>query len=244
MVDNAALRARRLRFGCRPWLIAAALPEEREVTVGWRYESGMMLGGASGACKLVRASRFLIALGVILVGICAAWPFRQPRAQVPVPPSAPVPLVLTLRRPDAPLELAPRLEASPAVGFPAAPLTTAGSPPLTPAATASLDNLVPPPALPVSFQPSATGLVAGDWQPAPVAKAMSSPSRPRPYRLRDGDTLEKIAERYLGERERASEIFEANRDVLSRPDLLPVGVTILLPPRRAAGELAPVAAER
>jgi phage tail protein X len=206
----------------------------------------MMLGGASGACKLVRASRFLIALGVILIGICAALPFRQSQPRALAPPSAPVPLVLTLRRPDAPLELGPRVEVSPAVGLHSdaarAPLAAAGSAPLTPAA--ALDNLAPPPALPVSFQPSASAESTNNWQPAPVAKPTAAPPRPRPYRLRDGDTLENVADRYLGDRGRANEIFEANRDVLARPDLLPVGVTIQLPPRRAVGELEPVAAER
>jgi len=66
------------------------------------------------------------------------------------------------------------------------------------------------------------------------------PARPRRYRLRDGDTLEKIAERFLANRGRAGEIFEANRDVLTRADLLPVGVTIVLPPRDSPEALEPV----
>jgi len=61
----------------------------------------------------------------------------------------------------------------------------------------------------------------------------ASPAAPayRTYRLRDGDTLESIAERYLGNRERAEELFALNRQALSRPDLLPVGTTIQIPPR-------------
>jgi nucleoid-associated protein YgaU len=51
------------------------------------------------------------------------------------------------------------------------------------------------------------------------------------YHLRDGDTLEKLAERYLGSRDRAIEIYEANREVLPKPDLLPVGTAITIPPR-------------
>lgn len=70
-----------------------------------------------------------------------------------------------------------------------------------------------------------------------MARPSKPPGKPRPYRLRDGDTLEKIAERFLGSRERAGEIFEANRDALARPDLLPVGVTIVVPPREQAGDL-------
>ena len=64
--------------------------------------------------------------------------------------------------------------------------------------------------------------------------------QPRPYRLRDGDTLEKIAERLLGNARRANEIFELNRGLLNRPDLLPVGATIMLPPRENSDDLEPV----
>jgi nucleoid-associated protein YgaU len=52
--------------------------------------------------------------------------------------------------------------------------------------------------------------------------------------------LEGIAERLLGNRGRAVEIFEANRSVLARPDLLPVGVTIVLPGRESVDALEPV----
>jgi nucleoid-associated protein YgaU len=61
--------------------------------------------------------------------------------------------------------------------------------------------------------------------------AAASPPQPRTYRLRDGDSLEWLAERYLGSRERADDLFAANRDVLAQPDLLPVGTTIKIPPR-------------
>jgi phage tail protein X len=55
-------------------------------------------------------------------------------------------------------------------------------------------------------------------------------------------TLESIAERLLGNGARASEIFEANRGVLARPDVLPVGVMIVLPPRESGNDLEPVSA--
>jgi hypothetical protein len=52
---------------------------------------------------------------------------------------------------------------------------------------------------------------------------------PRPYRIRDGDTLESIAERFLGNPNRAAEIFERNRSVLPQPNILPLGQTLLIP---------------
>jgi nucleoid-associated protein YgaU len=178
----------------------------------------------------------------MLIGLCAAWPFRQTYSRIPAPKSAAAPLELTLRRPDAPLELAPRTDISPAVGLE----SIAGQSPssagrsLTSLKTTDLANLAPPPALPVSFQPTTASPSSNDWRPEPVVRATKPQGKPRPYRIRDGDTLERIAERLLGNRERATEIFEANREVLNRPDLLPVGVTIMLPPREQPDDLEPV----
>ena len=191
----------------------------------------------------MRASRFLVALGVILAGVCAAWPFRQSQPRNTAPPAAPIPLELTLRRPDAPLELTPRIDVSPAVGLAEAGDRSRGSG-VGGRELADLANLAPPPALPVSFQPSAANSHPNDWRPEPVMPTARPQSPPRPYRLRDGDTLESIAERLLGNGARASEIFEANRGVLARPDVLPVGVMIVLPPRESNGDLEPFAGGR
>jgi nucleoid-associated protein YgaU len=193
----------------------------------------------------VRASRFLAAIGVILVGLCAALPFRHssPRSVAPLP--APAPLELTLRRPDAPLRLAPTNEISPAVGLEQV-ITSEKNSLADPRALAAsarapdLSNLVPPPALPVSFQPGEMAQPPGDWRPEPLARPTRPQGKPRAYRLRDGDTLESIAERFLGTRARAEEIFAGNRNVLARPDLLPVGTTIIIPPRSSADDLEPV----
>ena len=47
----------------------------------------------------------------------------------------------------------------------------------------------------------------------------------------DGDTLPALAERYLGASDRANELFEANRQTLTDPSLLPIGVELKIPPR-------------
>lgn len=49
------------------------------------------------------------------------------------------------------------------------------------------------------------------------------------HRIRDGDTLSGLARRYLGSRERYWEIYDANRDRLKDPDLLPIGVDLHIP---------------
>jgi len=114
----------------------------------------------------VRASRLLIAAGVVLVGLCAAWPFRQ--VQRRWPPSAPLAasLDLTLRRPDAPLELAPRSDISPAVGLESTAAATAPSQArsLTSLHTSYLTNLATPPALHVSSQPNNASPAPKDWR--------------------------------------------------------------------------------
>ena len=48
------------------------------------------------------------------------------------------------------------------------------------------------------------------------------------------DTLEKLAERYLGDAGRALELFDLNRDQLTNPHLLPIGAELRIPvsPRR------------
>jgi nucleoid-associated protein YgaU len=60
------------------------------------------------------------------------------------------------------------------------------------------------------------------------------------HRIVDGDTLELLAQRYLGDPQRAEEIFELNRDRLQHPDLLPVGKRLRIPQRREP-VLTPVA---
>ncbi len=45
----------------------------------------------------------------------------------------------------------------------------------------------------------------------------------------NGDTLEKLAERYLGDSGRALELFDLNRDQLANPHLLPIGAELRIP---------------
>jgi 5'-nucleotidase len=168
-----------------------------------------------------------------------------------MPPHAVLPLEAPLRPLEAPADTAPRSDVSPAVDLAEVAQTAASSTPTAPInpAPQPLDwaHIAPPPALPASFAPAAEPAPKSNWQPsrlpAPTAlHAARPPAQPRTYRLRDGDTLERIAERFLGNAERAAEIFETNRAVLARPDLLPVGATIQIPPREAALDLEPVAA--
>jgi len=49
------------------------------------------------------------------------------------------------------------------------------------------------------------------------------------HRVRDGDTLQSLAEKYLGDGSRSKEIFEANREVLTSPETLPINVELVIP---------------
>ena len=49
------------------------------------------------------------------------------------------------------------------------------------------------------------------------------------HRVVDGDTLPALAHRYLGSSQRFTEIFDANRDRLPSPDLLPIGHMLRIP---------------
>ncbi len=60
-------------------------------------------------------------------------------------------------------------------------------------------------------------------------------SRYRIHVLQNGDTLERLAERYLGDGARALELFDLNRDVLDNPHLLTLGAELRIPVP-AAGE--------
>ena len=193
----------------------------------------------------MRASKILTAASVMAAGLCAAWPFRQPAGNLPSPLPVSMPLELTLRSLDVPLTAAAASDQSPASD-------------LTPAARAraiasrvpgnsSLEHYAPPPELPVSFhadmEPATSPLARLDERAFGGNGQGERNSGVRIYVLRDGDTLEKLAERFLGSRLRAAEIYDANRPKLARPDLLPVGTTITIP-RRAPATDSPEVAER
>jgi len=70
-----------------------------------------------------------------------------------------------------------------------------------------------------------------------AAQPTGRPTRAaRRHKIEEGDTLANLAERYLGDSERANEILEANRGVLSSGDDLPVGTEIVIPDTKAPQE--------
>jgi hypothetical protein len=69
--------------------------------------------------------------------------------------------------------------------------------------------------------------------PLPFA-SIAETDEPRSHIIVDGDSLAKLAGRYLDDPHRAAEIYELNRHVLTDPELLPIGVELAIPSRSAA----------
>lgn len=67
-----------------------------------------------------------------------------------------------------------------------------------------------------------------DLRPIGEAAQAVAPQR-RTHLVADGDTLDRLSARYLGDPARAGEIFAQNRDKLPRADLLPLGVELEIP---------------
>ncbi len=62
--------------------------------------------------------------------------------------------------------------------------------------------------------------------------AWDEPRESRPIRwhvVSDGDSLPRLAQRYLNDPNRSAEIFEENRNVLQSPEILPIGVQLRIP---------------
>ena len=184
------------------------------------------------------------------VGLCAAWPFRKtllddedfPAATPPpMATSLPPPLAapkLSVQRTDESSPSSPALE--PEIG--AGPLTTVldrGGPRRK---LLKLDQTAPLPRLPVSFaSQSRDEAVPRDpaaAEPADdsVSHAPAPPRDRRYYRIGKYDTLEAIAERFLGSREHAEKLLAANAQTIRVREILPVGATIVIPELHESSE--------
>jgi hypothetical protein len=72
--------------------------------------------------------------------------------------------------------------------------------------------------------------VAEHLTPIPI-RAQVEEDQLRTHIIVDGDSLAKLAGRYLDDPHRADEIYQLNRDLLSDPELLPIGVELAIPGR-------------
>ena len=101
-----------------------------------------------------------------------------------------------------------------------------------------MDPGAPPPPLGEDY-PAPSDSQSSRWgtaiRPA-FPNASAENTSQRLHRIVDGDTLQSLAARYLGSEDRAMEIFEANRDPLSSPKVLPIGKLLKIPPRESVAQ--------
>jgi len=70
------------------------------------------------------------------------------------------------------------------------------------------------------------GMASQSGDHAPPVSPGTAPSR---HRIAEGDTLRRLAEKYLGSRDRYLDIYQANQDILFDSQLIPIGVEIVIP---------------
>ena len=192
--------------------------------------------------------RVLLGLSIIAGGVCASLPFRR-EATVSTAPDSEVASPQKDRSPLLPLAVSPPPVPTVAPGQTVPGIPGAPSPYMdngserlkhvirnqsrSPAAIEEIpalpkDKSAALPMLPVSFQvKEADESHRAPWQPPKLAEGPAAP--PREHRIRKLDTLEDLAERFLGSKDRADEIFEANRNVLKDRHILPLGAAIRIP---------------
>jgi len=222
-----------------------------EAAAGGMGAERLVTAFVKGAEAMPPIVRILLVVGVLGAGLGLASMFRRP----------PEPATLAgqpraARHPDA-----PQVVLGPAQSvFGLAP---PGPSDIAPPSVAMTDGTLsgpgstdgfdpPPPMLPLRSPLGSGSHTAAARDPALPAAVETQIRQPRDvtpprredrdeavaaatrHRIVDGDTLESIAERYLKDRARWSDIYQHNRDVLATPGALPIGVELRIPPRDAA----------
>ncbi len=165
-------------------------------------------------------AKLFVAFAALGGAFLLAQPFRHQgtrtvRHEIPavervVLRESPVPGDQEILLPDAPTaEIQPTLLAPP------------HDPEAAPDMEQELARLTPPPSMARTYPGSGAGANRHSVQ--------------RTHRVRDGDTLESLAQRYYGDRSRWEEIYQANREQIARPDLLPLNARLRIPPNSPRG---------
>jgi nucleoid-associated protein YgaU len=174
------------------------------------------------------------ASSVLLGGILVALLFRHhvPGAGPPAPEAADQ-LVLG-QQPQPPEVGGPARELRHDRGGSPSPSTSAADGAAGRKATIlkPMDSGEPPPALARDYPGADESGTSGWGMTIDLPPTASRPYAVRTHKIVDGDTLGALAERYLGSADRRLEIYEANRDVLPSPELLPIGAELKIPPLR------------
>ena len=178
-----------------------------------------------------RKPKLIAAAAVLAVGLGLAWPWRRSETM----PTAALPM------------------ATPSTSFGSVP------PPQATSAPAAALHPISATTIRVSGTPLQSDLVSagGSSEPATVGRpaalaidqlalpgieddeVLAASPRERTYIVQEGDSLERLAQRYLGDEGRAVEIFDLNRQVLENPHILPIGRELKLPLSGASENATP-----
>ena len=179
-----------------------------------------------------RKPKLIAAAAVLAVGLGLAWPWRRgetmPAAVLPIAtPSTSFGSVPPPPTQSAPAAASPAVVAT-TIGMSGTPVqsdlvSAGGSPQLT---------TVAKPAALEAGQLALPGIEA--------TEEFAASAQVRTYIIQEGDSLERLAQRYLGDQGRAVEIFDQNREVLENPHILPIGTELKIPLHSASANSAPV----
>jgi nucleoid-associated protein YgaU len=182
-----------------------------------------------------RGAKIALASGIVLSGLVGAALFRKP----PSPATPREPPTAPFDRPIAPVAGEDPPAAARLLGRvdPVRAVETAAPPAAgrTPAAALN-DSFAERHSAVESGPPSSARkqAVYSKAQADELASAEPAPGSGQLHKVRDGDTLSSLARHYLGSSKRFLEIYEANRELLSNPDLLPIGAELKIPPAEVA----------
>jgi nucleoid-associated protein YgaU len=172
------------------------------------------------------AVKLALALSILLGGFLAAMALR-PRSSAPSDPAPSWSELVALRGRRLPENRATILKGK-TILPPASP--AAGSSSVrSPTVVAPLDNPPQVPMLSPKYPGDGAASTTGWGMPLVPPAGRESAGGARTHKIEDGDTLPALAARYLGSADRAMEIFKANRDLLSDPELLPIGAELRIP---------------
>jgi nucleoid-associated protein YgaU len=180
--------------------------------------------------------RHLWIVGAIVLAGLAVLPFAR-RAEDPQTPPRSVESVQSVR-PETPLHIPAQIANSPATSLhDQDPLPPQPARVIVPSLSASrLEDNGLPPELPDRYHPLVDGPPSLSAAPRSLQRPLmpDEPAPPLPpaartHKVKDGDTLPKLAQRYWGDAALAEPLFEANRDVLAEHDPLPIGVVLQIP---------------
>lgn len=178
----------------------------------------------------MQLGRYAAIAALLLMGACAALPFARPAPSLREEPAEIQSPAARLALPQIAVETSDEV-ASP---VPAADVVPASwhepTPIVLPADSVPLPALPHVPLAKSLARDNASRIQEPDFSvPAPSPPPAVSRPATRKHRIADGDSLEVLALRYLGDKGRAGEIAALNRDVFSDPALLPIGRVISIP---------------